>query len=89
MPPDRVGLMSGLRQLRCGVCFQLVLPSGWSRFAPLPRQQVAREAEALCPCWPPQGQRTVGGIDDRIASTLPPVFRPKMVPRSYNRLYST
>jgi hypothetical protein len=30
----------------------------------------------------PQGQRTVGGSDDRIEATLPPVFRPKMVPRS-------
>ena len=30
----------------------------------------------------PHGHRTVGGIDDRIESTLPPVFRPKIVPRS-------
>ena len=29
-----------------------------------------------------QGQRTVGGIEDRMESTLPPVFRPKIVPRS-------
>jgi len=28
------------------------------------------------------GQRTVGGIEDRIEATLPPVFRPKIVPRS-------
>ena len=28
------------------------------------------------------GQRTVGGSEDRIEATLPPVFRPKMVPRS-------
>ena len=28
------------------------------------------------------GHFTSGGIDDRIESTLPPVFRPKMVPRS-------
>ena len=30
-----------------------------------------------------------GGMDDRIESTLPPVRRPKMVPRSYSRLNST
>ena len=29
-----------------------------------------------------QGHFTSGGIDDRIESTLPPVLRPKMVPRS-------
>ena len=28
------------------------------------------------------GHFTTGGIDDRIASTLPPVFRPNTVPRS-------
>ena len=28
------------------------------------------------------GHFTSGGIDDRIESTLPPVLRPKMVPRS-------
>jgi hypothetical protein len=28
------------------------------------------------------GHFTSGGIDDRIESTLPPVFSPKMVPRS-------
>jgi hypothetical protein len=28
------------------------------------------------------GQRTSGGIEERMASTLPPVFRPKIVPRS-------
>jgi hypothetical protein len=37
----------------------------------------------------PYGHFTSGGIDDRIESTLPPVFRPKMVPRSYSRLNST
>ena len=37
---------------------------------------------------PPQGEElfqghiTKGGIEDRIASTLPPVFSPKIVPRS-------
>jgi hypothetical protein len=36
-----------------------------------------------------QGHFTEGGMDDRIDSTLPPVFRPKMVPRSYSRLNST
>ena len=35
------------------------------------------------------GQRTSGGILMRIASTLPPVFRPKSVPRSWIRLNST
>jgi hypothetical protein len=30
----------------------------------------------------PYGQDTSGGNDIRIASTLPPVFRPKIVPRS-------
>lgn len=29
-----------------------------------------------------QGYRTRGGSDERIDSTLPPVFRPKIVPRS-------
>lgn len=29
-----------------------------------------------------QGQRTSGGSEDNIASTLPPVFKPKIVPRS-------
>ena len=28
------------------------------------------------------GHFTSGGIDDRIESTLPPVFSPKIVPRS-------
>lgn len=36
-----------------------------------------------------QGHFTSGGSDIRIASTLPPVFRPKIVPRSCSRLYST
>ncbi len=31
---------------------------------------------------PPQGQRTSGGRDIRMASTLPPVIRPNLVPRS-------
>ena len=31
----------------------------------------------------------IGGIEDRMLSTLPPVFRPNMVPRSYRRLNST
>lgn len=29
-----------------------------------------------------QGHFTLGGMDERIESTLPPVFRPKIVPRS-------
>ena len=29
-----------------------------------------------------QGQLASGGIEDRIEATLPPVFRPKIVPRS-------
>ena len=37
----------------------------------------------------PQGQRASGGRDIRIASTLPPVIRPNLVPRSYSRLNST
>ena len=37
----------------------------------------------------PHGHFTMGGMDDRIASTLPPVFRPNVVPRSYSRLNST
>lgn len=28
------------------------------------------------------GQRTTGGMDERIDWMLPPVFKPKMVPRS-------
>ena len=31
---------------------------------------------------PAQGQSTAGGIEDKIDSTLPPVFSPKIVPRS-------
>jgi hypothetical protein len=34
------------------------------------------------------GHFTTGGSDDRIDSTLPPVRKPKMVPRSYSRLNS-
>jgi len=30
----------------------------------------------------PQGHFTIGGMELRIESTLPPVFRPKVVPRS-------
>ncbi len=36
-----------------------------------------------------QGQRASGGRDIRIASTLPPVIRPNLVPRSCSRLNST
>ena len=40
--------------------------------------------------WDPvYGQRTSGGRLMRIASTLPPVFRPNSVPRSWIRLNST
>jgi hypothetical protein len=35
------------------------------------------------------GHFTTGGIEDRIDSTLPPVRRPKIVPRSYSKLNST
>ena len=42
-----------------------------------------------CPGGRAQGQRAVGGMDDRIEETLPPVRSPKMVPRSYSRLNST
>ena len=30
----------------------------------------------------PYGQATIGGMEDRIDSMLPPVFRPNIVPRS-------
>jgi hypothetical protein len=33
-------------------------------------------------CFEGYGHFTTGGIDDRIDSTLPPVFRPNTVPRS-------
>ena len=33
-------------------------------------------------CELPYGHFASGGSDDRIESTLPPVFRPKVVPRS-------
>jgi hypothetical protein len=33
-------------------------------------------------CIMAYGHFTSGGIDDRMESTLPPVFSPKMVPRS-------
>ena len=36
-----------------------------------------------------QGHVTSGGSDIRIASTLPPVFSPNVVPRSWSRLNST
>lgn len=35
----------------------------------------------LTPEWP-YGHFTSGGIEERIESTLPPVLRPKIVPRS-------
>ena len=35
------------------------------------------------------GHFTIGGSDDKIKSTLPPVRSPKIVPRSYSRLNST
>lgn len=35
------------------------------------------------------GHFTTGGIEERIEVTLPPVFRPKVVPRSKSRLNST
>ena len=34
------------------------------------------------PASPPHGHATAGGMDERIESTLPPVFRPNSVPRS-------
>ena len=37
---------------------------------------------APLPDEPAHGHFTTGGMDDRIESTLPPVFKPKMVPRS-------
>ena len=37
----------------------------------------------------PHGHFTKGGIEERIEATLPPVFSPKMVPRSWSRLNST
>jgi hypothetical protein len=38
---------------------------------------------AICGHWRRrQGHFTTGGIDDRIDSTLPPVFNPNVVPRS-------
>lgn len=42
----------------------------------------ARSAGPAAEASSAQGQRTVGGIEDRIESTLPPVFSPKIVPRS-------
>jgi hypothetical protein len=35
------------------------------------------------------GHFASGGIDMRIASVLPPVYRPKAVPRSWIRMNST
>jgi hypothetical protein len=55
------------------------LPARWSAIKPRrvlsanPKRE-SRDAT--------QGHFTSGGIDDRIESTLPPVFRPKSVPRS-------
>jgi hypothetical protein len=39
--------------------------------------------------WSPHGHFTAGGMDIKIASTFPPVFSPKIVPRSCSRLNST
>ena len=39
-------------------------------------------ASARCDAAELYGHFTTGGIDDRIESTLPPVRRPKIVPRS-------
>jgi putative flippase GtrA len=47
-----------------------------------------RDANWRPPPKDTQGHRARGGSDDKIASTLPPVFKPKMVPRSYIRLNS-
>jgi hypothetical protein len=33
-------------------------------------------------CLLAQGHFTMGGMEERIDSTLPPVFKPKIVPRS-------
>jgi len=41
-----------------------------------------RDAKGLPPPNGAQGQRARGGSDDKIASTLPPVCKPKIVPRS-------
>jgi putative flippase GtrA len=41
-----------------------------------------RDAGGLPPPNGAQGQRARGGSDDKIASTLPPVCKPKIVPRS-------
>ena len=41
-----------------------------------------RDAGGLPPPNDAQGQRARGGSDDKIASTLPPVCKPKIVPRS-------
>lgn len=37
----------------------------------------------------PQGHFATGGMLERMLSTLPPVFSPNVVPRSYRRLNST
>ncbi len=49
-------------------------PTGWCR----PCRSASRGAVASLS----HGHFTSGGIDDRMESTLPPVFSPKMVPRS-------
>jgi len=41
-----------------------------------------RPIRAQAPSALAHGHLTVGGMDDRIESTLPPVFSPKIVPRS-------
>jgi len=46
-------------------------------------------ARAACLSLKVHGHFTAGGMDIKIASTLPPVFRPKIVPRSCSRLNST
>ena len=50
-----------------------------------PKQSSDSKEAALAP----YGHLTSGGIDIRMASIVPTVFSPNVVPRSYSRLNST
>ena len=55
--------------------YRLTLPQTLQSLVPAPSVDMTSSLEG-------QGQRTRGGMEERIDSTLPPVFSPKIVPRS-------
>ena len=79
---ERVGVDSP--EQCCGVCEPASLGRIGIMFARLDALPSAGTRSRTA-----HGQRTSGGRDIRIASTLPPVIRPNLVPRSCSRLNST